>query len=266
MGSTQGGMTAEERVRAIVERVRRDGFQAIEALAEQYGVTPQTIRRDVTLLCDRGVLRRRYGGVEWPAANENLAYTARQVLNIEAKRQIASLVAAEVPEFASLFFGIGTTPEACAQALCERQGLRVMTNNLNVALAFSRSPSAEVIIAGGKLRSPDHDVIGGEASGFFDRFSVDIGIYGAGAVDESGTLLDFNHDEVSMRQSLVHNCRQRFLVLDHSKFGRRATVRGGHISEASVVFSERPLPPAIAEQLAAVGVRVVIAQNNTASP
>ncbi len=258
-------MTAEERVRAIVEQVRRDGFQAIEALAEQYGVTPQTIRRDVNLLCDRGLLRRRHGGVEWPAANENLAYPARQVLNIAAKRQIASLVAAEVPEFASLFFGIGTTPETCAQALAEHQGLRVMTNNLNVALAFSRNPSCEVIIAGGRLRAPDHDVIGGEASGFFGRFSVDIGIYGAGAVDESGTLLDFTHDEVSMRQSLAQNCRQRFLVLDHSKFGRRATVRGGHITDATAVFTDRPLPPAIAEQLAAAGTRVVVAHNSTAS-
>lgn len=252
-------MTAEERVRAIVEQVRRDGFQAIEALAEQYGVTPQTIRRDVNLLCDRGLLRRRHGGVEWPAAGENLAYTARQVLNIDAKRQIAALVAAEVPSSASLFFGIGTTPETCAQALADHQGLRVMTNNLNVALAFSRNPSCEVIIAGGKLRAPDHDVIGGDALGFFDRFSVDIGIYGVGGVDENGALLDFNHEEVSMRQSLMQNCRQRFLVLDHSKFGRGATVRGGHISEANVVFSDRALPPAIADRLATDGVRAVIA-------
>lgn len=182
MGDTQS-MTADERVRAIVELVRRDGFQAIDALAEQYGVTPQTIRRDVNLLCDRGLLRRRHGGVEWPSAHENLAYPARQVLNIEAKRQIAAMVAAEVPAYSSLFFGIGTTPETCAQALAEHQGLRVMTNNLNVALAFGCNPSVEVIIAGGKLRSPDHDVIGADAIGFFDRFSVDIGIYGVGAVD-----------------------------------------------------------------------------------
>ncbi len=256
-------MTAEERLRAIVDSVRRDGFQAIDALAAQYGVTPQTIRRDVNLLCDRGLLRRRHGGVEPPPANENLAYPARQVLNIDAKRQIAALVAAEVPPFASLFFGIGTTPEACAQALAEHQGLRVMTNNLNVALAFSRNPSCEVIIAGGRLRAPDHDVIGGEAGSFFDRFSVDIGIYGAGGVDENGTLLDFSPDEVRMRQSLARNCRQRFLVLDHSKFGRRATVRGGHMSEASAVFTDRPLANGLAEQLAAAGVRLAVANSLT---
>src|SRR3546814_882510 len=129
--TTGSGMLAEDRGRAIVELVRRDGFQAIEVLAGQFGVTPQTIRRDVTLLCDRGLLRRRHGGVELPPDGENLAYPARQVLNIEAKRRIAQLVAAEVPEGTSLFFGIGTKPEQCALALVDNPGLKVMTNNLN---------------------------------------------------------------------------------------------------------------------------------------
>src|SRR3546814_2112464 len=110
-----GRLPADDRARAIVDLVRREGFQAIEVLAGRFGVTPQTIRRDVNLLCDRGLLRRRHGGVELPPDGENLAYLARQVLNIEAKRLIAQLVAAEVPEGASLFFGIGPTPEQCAQ-------------------------------------------------------------------------------------------------------------------------------------------------------
>jgi DeoR family glycerol-3-phosphate regulon repressor len=259
------GMQAEERARAIVERVREDGFQAIEALAHQFGVTPQTIRRDVNLLCDRGLLRRRHGGVELPPEGENLAYPARQVLNIDAKRRIARLVAREVPDGASLFFGIGTTPEQCALALADHAGLRVMTNNLNVALALSRSPSCEITVAGGRLRNLDRDVVAGEAHGFFGRFAADIGIYGVGGIAEDGTLLDFSTDEVTMRGALAAHCRQRFLVLDHSKFGRGGTVRGGHITEASAVFSDRPVPASIDRQLREAGVRLVIWSNETES-
>ena len=251
------GMQAEERARAIVERVRGDGFQAIEALALQFGVTPQTIRRDVNLLCDRGLLRRRHGGVELPPEGENLAYPARQVLNIDAKRRIARLVAREVPDGASLFFGIGTTPEQCALALADHAGLRVMTNNLNVALALSRNSSCEITVAGGRLRNLDRDVVAGEAHGFFGRFAADIGIYGVGGVAEDGTLLDFSTDEVTMRSALAAHCRQRFLVLDHSKFGRGGTVRGGHIAEASAVFTDRPVPETIERQLREAGVRLV---------
>lgn len=265
---TGAGMLADDRARAIVDLVRRQGFQAIEALAGQFGVTPQTIRRDVMQLCDRGLLRRRHGGVELPPDGENLAYPARQVLNIEAKRRIAELVAADIPEGASLFFGIGTTPEQCASALVDHPGLRVMTNNLNVAVALSRNPSCEITVAGGRLRNLDRDMIAGEARDFFSRFMVDIGIYGAGGVAEDGTLLDFSGDEVHMRQSLARHCRQRFLVLDHSKFGRGATVRGGHITEASAVYTDHPVPDAIAARLRDAGVRLVVwsqTQNSVAS-
>lgn len=263
METIGAGMLAEDRARAIVELVRSQGFQAIDALAGQFGVTPQTIRRDVNLLCDRGLLRRRHGGVELPPEGEILAYPARQVLNIEAKRRIARLVAAEVPEGASLFFGIGTTPEQCAEALVDHPGLRVMTNNLNVAMALSRNPSCDITIAGGRLRNLDRDVVAGEAHDFFSRFAVDIGIYGVGGVAEDGTLLDFGLEEVHMRESLARHCRQRFLVLDHSKFGRGATVRGGRITEATAVFTDRPVPDAIAAALRDAGVRLVVWSDDT---
>lgn len=252
------GIPAEDRARAIVELVRAEGYQTIEALAGQFGKTTQTIRRDVNQLCDRGLLRRRHGGVALPPEGENLAYPARQVLDIEAKRRIAGLVAAAVPDGASLFFGIGTTPEQCAIALAGHQSLRVMTNNLNAALALSRNPGCEIIVAGGRLRNLDRDVVTGEAHGFFARFAVDIGIFGVGGVADDGTLLDFSEDEVRIRQELARHCRQRFLVLDHSKFGRGATVRGGHITDASAVFTDRPVPAAIAAQLQAARTQLVV--------
>lgn len=252
---------AEGRRDRILALVRQGGFQTIEALAVQFGVTTQTIRRDVNQLCEHGLCRRRHGGIDMPI--ENLSYPQRSILHRRAKQAIARCVAEVVPDNASLFFGIGTTPEQCAQALAERAKLRVMTNNLNAALALSRNPSCEITLAGGRLRNSDHDVIAGEAHGFFERFSVDIGIYGVGGIAEDGSLLDFNQDEVRMRSELARHCRQRFLVFDHSKFGRGATVRGGHISEASIVFTDRPVPESIASMLAQAGVRLVVADGDT---
>jgi DeoR family glycerol-3-phosphate regulon repressor len=263
--SPSGGLLAEDRGRAIVERVRAQGFQAIEALAAEFGVTAQTIRRDVNLLCDRGLLRRRHGGVELPPEGENLAYPARRILNIEAKRRIARLVAEDVPDGASLFIGIGTTPEQCALALAERPNLRVMTNNLNAALALSRNPTCEITIAGGRLRGLDRDVVAGEAHGFFARFAADIGIYGVGGVTEEGELLDFSADEVTMRQTLAQHCRQRFLVLDLSKFGRAATVRGGSIAEATAVYTDGEVPAPVTALLSERGVRLVVCSEDTPS-
>jgi DeoR family glycerol-3-phosphate regulon repressor len=252
-------LPVEDRQRVILARVREQGFQSIDALSALFGVTTQTVRRDVNSLCDRGLCRRRHGGIDVLPEGENVAYPARQILDRDAKLRIAGCVAEAVPEDASLFFGIGTTPEQCAHALAERPRLRVMTNNLNVALALSRNPTCELTIAGGRLRNLDCDVIAGEAHSFFSRFSVDIGIYGVGGVADDGSLLDFNQDEVRMRTELTRYCRRRFLVLDHSKFGRGATVRGGHITEASSVFTDRPVPAHVGAMLAAAGVALVVA-------
>ncbi|MFZ6688387.1 DeoR/GlpR family DNA-binding transcription regulator [Undibacterium sp. SXout11W] len=250
--------SAIERAEAIVELVRRSGFQRIENLSLHFNVTPQTIRRDVNSLCDLGILRRRHGGVDVPCTGENLAYPMRQVLNIDAKRAIARRVAKEVPEDASLFFGIGTTPEQCAHALQEHTRLRVMTNNINVAVALSPNPLCEITLAGGRIRNSDQDMVSSEAHNFFARFSVDIGIYGVAGVAEDGTLLDFSSDEVHMRTELSTHCRQRFLVLDHSKFGRSATVRGGHITDATAVFTDKPISIELENQLHQAGVRLII--------
>jgi DeoR family glycerol-3-phosphate regulon repressor len=257
---------ADERLKAILSLVGAQGFQSIDALAERFGVSTQTTRRDVNALCERGLCRRRHGGVDVLPETENMAYTARRILHREAKQAIARCVARAVPEGASLFVGIGTTPEECAAALQQRQQLRVMTNNLNVVAALRRNPGCELVIAGGRLRNTDNDVVAGEAHEFFSRYAADIGIYGVGGVAEDGSLLDFSQDEVRMRGELARHCRQRYLVLDHSKFGRSATVRGGHITEAHRVFTDRPVPATIAAMLLDAGVQLVVASALTYPP
>jgi DeoR family glycerol-3-phosphate regulon repressor len=244
---------AEARRGRILSLVAGSGLQSIDALAREFGVATQTIRRDVNRLCEQGLCRRVHGGIAPFAITQNIDYAHRRRLHHDAKRRIACSVAEFVPDGASLFFG--------ALALVTRQHLRVMTNNLHAALALSTNPSCELTIAGGRLRNLDHDVIAGEAQGFFARFAVDIGIYGVGGVGEDGGLLDFSHDEVHMRSELARHCRRRFLVLDHSKFGRTATVKGGHLTEASIVFTDQPLPPPMQQLLDAAAVRVVVADS-----
>jgi DeoR family transcriptional regulator, glycerol-3-phosphate regulon repressor len=263
---TSERLDAGSRPARILALVRSSGLQSIEALALEFGVTSQTIRRDVNRLCERGLCRRMHGGIAPPPATENVDYAHRQRLNHDAKRRIAQRVADFVPDHSSLFVGIGTTPEQCALALAHKHNLRVMTNNLHAALALSRNASCELTIAGGRLRNLDHDVIAGEAHGFFARFSVDIGIYGVGGVADDGCLLDFNQDEVRMRCELARHCRRRFIVLDHSKFGRGATVRGGHLTEASVVFTDQALPPHLQSLLDAAGVQAIVAGAAPSSP
>src|SRR5437868_321503 len=145
-------MTLNPRQTALLEEVRSQGFASIDELARKFRVTLQTVRRDVNLLAESGMLARFHGGVRVEGSTvENIAYRQRQVLNAEGKARIARAVASAVPEGCSLILNIGTTVEEIARALVHHRGLRVITNNLNVATILADNPDGEVIGAVGGL-------------------------------------------------------------------------------------------------------------------
>ncbi len=234
-------MSLNPRQQEMLTMVRTQGFVAIDVLAEQFDVTPQTIRRDVNALCERGLLRRFHGGAGLPSSTENLAYQDRKILNREAKQAIAREVARHIPNHASLFINLGTTTEAVAQALSEHVGLRVITNNLNVAGPMSINPDFEVIVAGGVVRPRDQGVTGEATIDFIGQFKVDFGIIGISGIDDDGTLRDFDYREVRVAEAIIQHSRRVFLVADESKFGRNALVRLGHLRQIDALFTDKPL-------------------------
>ena len=126
-------MNPNPRQLELVEEVRRLYSVSVESLADRFGVTLQTVRRDLRLLADAGLLVRFHGGVRVPSSTtENIAYRQRQQLNLNAKQRIARAVAVAVPNGCSLILNIGTTTECIARELLRHKGLRIITNNLNV--------------------------------------------------------------------------------------------------------------------------------------
>jgi DeoR/GlpR family transcriptional regulator of sugar metabolism len=163
----------------LLQAVQAQGSVMLDQLADTLAVTLQTVRRDVQRLADEGLLTRFHGGVRVPSSTtENIAHQQRTTLNAEGKARIARAVAQEVPNGCSLILNIGTTTEAIAQALLQHTGLRVITNNLNVAIILSANPHCEVIVAGGVLRGRDRGVVGEGAIDFIRQFKVDIALVG----------------------------------------------------------------------------------------
>ena len=140
-------MTPNPRQLQLIESVQSLGSASVEMLADRFEVTLQTVRRDVKLLAAAGFLVRFHGGVRaLSSTTENIAYRKRQILNAQAKQRIARSVANAIPDGCSLILNIGTTTEAVAQELLNRKGLRVITNNLNVAAILSDNADCELIL------------------------------------------------------------------------------------------------------------------------
>ncbi|MDI5891401.1 DeoR/GlpR family transcriptional regulator [Halomonas rhizosphaerae] len=238
-------MNQQQRQDAIIELVRRQGYASIEQLTEHFTVTPQTIRRDLNTLSAEGRIRRVHGGAGLESSTVNTAYSTRKTLNLEAKQRIAALLARHIPDHSSLFINIGTSNEVIAEALLDHQGLEVITNNLNVAAILQHKEDFNVIIAGGQVRSRDGGIIGEATIDFINQFKVDYGIIGISGIDEDGSLLEFDYQEVRVAQAIIRNSRKIFLATDHSKFQRNPVVRQGNLAQLDALFTDREPPEAI---------------------
>src|ERR1700742_82885 len=241
----------------ILNLARAFGRVMVEDLARRFEVSAQTIRKDLNDLVDHRSLTRIHGGAIIASGVENLAYEARRFVAAEEKKAIGAAAAALIPNGCSLFINIGTTTEEVASALTSHEDLLVITNNLNVAMLLYRYPRIEVIVAGGAVRRADGAVIGSTATSLIGQFKVDYAIIGASAIDEDGTLLDFDYREVQAAQAIISNARSVMLVADSTKFRRSAPVRIADITQINTFVTDVALPAQLAEVCRTHGIEVI---------
>ncbi|WP_372658837.1 DeoR/GlpR family DNA-binding transcription regulator [Hydrogenophaga sp.] len=259
-------MNLNPRHTQLLDAVRAQGPLTIEALAERFDVTLQTVRRDVQRLAEAGLLARFHGGVRMPGSTtENIAYRQRQAMHSEAKKRIARSIAQRVPNGCSLVMNIGTTIEAVAHELLQHRGLRVITNNLHVAALLSTNSDCEVIVAGGMVRAADQGIVGEATVDFMRQFRVDIGLIGISGIEADGSLRDFDYREVKVARTIIEQSREVWLAADHTKFNRPAMVELAHLREIDVLFTDSQPSHTFQELMVQADVECVTATTTAAT-
>jgi DeoR family glycerol-3-phosphate regulon repressor len=227
----------------LLSLASKEGYVNVEKLAEIFEVTQQTIRRDINNLCDQELLTRTHGGAFYSSGVHNVTYSSRKSLASNEKKEIANAVAAFIPDNSSIVINIGTTTEQVALSLLSHQDLKVITNNINIVSIFAQSNNAEVWLAGGKVRNSDFAVIGESTANFIKQFKVDYAVVGVSAIDNDGSLMDFDYEEVIVSKAIFEHCRKLILVADDIKFDRTAPMLIGNISEIdTLVTNIQPSP------------------------
>lgn len=239
-------MKQTTRHKEIIELVQKNGYVSTDSLVEHFNVSPQTIRRDLNELADENKIRRHHGGATTQQSSVNTAYSARKVMQSHEKDAIAEALVKHIPDGATLFIDIGTTPESIAKELVKKhKDLRVVTNNINVAGILMGNEDFKVILAGGEVRNRDGGIVGEATLDFIKQFRLDFGILGISGIDYDGSLLDFDYHEVRVKKAIIENSRRIYLAVDHTKFGRNAMVNLANISELDMLITDLTPPDEI---------------------
>ena len=246
----------------ILSLAEQEGYVSVENLAEAFTVTQQTIRRDINYLCNQELLVRTHGGAFYSSGVNNFAYKSRKYLASDEKSEIANAVAEIIPNHSSVILNIGTTTEKVAESLLSHQGLKVVTNNINIVNIFAHSDDAKVWLAGGKVRKSDSAVIGESTADFIKQFKVDYAVVGVSAIDNDGSLMDFDYEEVIVSKAIFEHCRKLILVADNLKFDRTAPMLIGNISEIDTLVTDIQPSPEIINLCNTNNINIIVASNS----
>jgi len=252
-------MPASKRHHEILRLLRESGSASIAELARRFGVSLETIRRDVAPLAERGELLKHHGAVSLPTQAGEAPYERRMRENAAEKRAIARAVADRVADGDSLMLDTGTTTSVLARELLRKRGLTVVTNSSDVARTLATVNGNTVFMAGGELHGDNGAAFGASAVEFVSRFKVRHAIISIAAVDAEVGAMDYNLAEAEFANTVLRCGERRLIVTDHTKFGRRALIKVCGFDDFDVLATDRPPPPDIAAALAQAGVEILLA-------
>ena len=216
-------MLNEERRRAILELINREGRVLVNELATTFNTSQVTIRKDLEILHADGLLHRTHGGA-LPSREGALAdptLREKEKLHRKEKLRIAEVAASMVSEGQVVILDSGTTTTAIARALRSFHNLTVVTNAVNIVSELSGT-DVEVIVTGGALRKNSFSLVGPIAEETLRRLSADILFLGVDGFDVSYGLSTPNLLEAKVNRIMVEVSKTTVAVCDSSKFGRRS--------------------------------------------
>ncbi|HUZ36818.1 MAG TPA: DeoR/GlpR family DNA-binding transcription regulator [Streptosporangiaceae bacterium] len=254
-------MLPTQRRQAILAQVREQAAVSAEDLARQFGVSVETIRRDLRRLGERGLLERVYGGATHPASRSSEgSFASRSVRNIGRKQAIAALAASLVEPEETVVIDVGTTALEVARALPASFRGRVLTNSVPAAMELSARGDVELLLCGGQVRAGDGACAGAHAEAFFDELYADRAFLGSGGVHPEAGLTDYYPAEVAVRRTIIGHTSMTYVLADSSKLGEIAVHRVCPLDRVTAVVTDDAENAAAFAALAATGLSLLRAQ------
>ena len=261
----EGKSMLYDRREQILAMLKQDGSVKVQTLTSHFGVSIETIRRDLEALENEGLLRRVYGGaVLLSRRSVEPLFRDRQVRNALEKEQIGRLAASFVEDGDVVGIDIGTTTMEMAKALRDRDlRLIVITNSIPIAAVLSENEKIEVILTGGRVRRGELSVGGHTLTESNMRlFQTDKLFLGVGGITEKFGITDYREEETAFRRIGVERTKEVYALADHSKFGVTAMNQICEAGKIDVLITDAGTARDQLSALRAKGVRVIVADGS----
>jgi DeoR family fructose operon transcriptional repressor len=255
-------MYAEERQQAMAQLVSERGRLSVAAIAEQFDVTTETVRRDLSALERMGLLRRVHGGAV-PASSLAVIESGlgeRDQANTAQKELIAKSALEQLPPPGGMvLLDAGSTTSRFASMLPRDHRLTVVTHAVPVAARLAGLPQIELHLLPGRVRTTTQAAVGADTITALDRLRVDVAFLGTNGITVEHGLSTPDHDEAAAKRAMVAAARRVVCLADSSKVGAEAPIRFADLEELDVLVTDSGIDSEDRDALDAAGLEVVVA-------
>lgn len=255
-------MFAEERQQLIAERIARQGRVSVTLLADEFSVTSETVRRDLSVLETDGLARRVHGGAIAPdfATVVETRLGDREETHVEEKRRIAQAAVAQLPtDGATVLLDAGTTTMRLVEALPTDCRLTVFTHAVPLAHRLATLPLVTLHLLPGRVRTSTHAAVGAETVAALAAIRADLAFIGTNGISVAHGLSTPDRDEAAVKAAMVASAHTSVVLADASKMGVERTVRFAALADVDAIVTDAEPPSDITKAVIDLGLEVVVA-------
>ena len=248
----------DERHRRIIGELQSNPTVRISHLAEAFGVSTETVRRDIDSLSSRGLVERTYGGAAAPMGREPSVRERNTAMVAERQRIAAVAIQAIAPGDVVMIDSGATTHHLAQRIAAEGIEVTVITNGLEIAEELGVSPNARVILCPGAYSAHEKGVYGQDTCDFLGRFHANVAFTSAGGITENG-VTDVDSNACWVKRAMFKRAERRIFMMDNAKFNVRLLEIVMPLADLTDLVVDRPLPEKLAEAARNAGIITVVA-------
>lgn len=250
-------MTIAERHKYILDELSKNGFVSVAELSKDLDVTMVTVRKDLKILEDKGLLYRSHGSATpvSPYVNDR-SVNEKKLVRVEEKSRIATLAKDLVEEDDAIIIGSGTTVVAFAQAIPKNKKLTVLTAAMNVTLALIDAPEVEIVQLGGVVRKSSSSVVGHYAEEMLKQFACSKLFLSVDGISLDYGLTTSHMMEAHLNSHMMKAVQKTIVLADSSKFGKKGFGKICNLEDIDMIITDAGIPELYREKLEEMGIEV----------